>query len=268
MNKTAYQLIDATSRAGFAALEAARTSPETWDKTSPKDIVTMGDKASEEVLVASIRKIFPKDGIRGEEGSFVKGRDTWFLDPIDGTTNYASGSAFWGVSAGDACGRGIVHLPMDGKEEDSGTWFFSLADGSAYVAREGKLSSPCKLKVQPKKVALGEALLGLDFRHGEESLFGDMRRLARGVQFINSFVWESMAVARGRLDAYAHTGASIFDIAAAIPICKAAGCVVSGFHSDNPVPNPADPEICNRRFSVIISRSPELAGELQKVFAS
>src|SRR3989344_1096995 len=101
-------------------------------KTSPQDIVTRGDRASEEILVAAIRRHFPEDGILGEEGASVGGARTWFLDPIDGTANYAGGSDYWGISAGTVKEFGMICLP-----DTQTPWFWVEEDGSAWMGGDG-----------------------------------------------------------------------------------------------------------------------------------
>lgn len=68
-------------------------------KTSVSDIVTAADHAAEELIVERLRAERPGDGIIGEEGtndasSGGAGR-TWFVDPVDGTYNFAAGLSPW-----------------------------------------------------------------------------------------------------------------------------------------------------------------------------
>ena len=64
-------------------------------KTSVSDIVTEADKAAEELIVTRLRAERPDDGVIGEEGSNAPGARTWYVDPVDGTYNYASGLPIW-----------------------------------------------------------------------------------------------------------------------------------------------------------------------------
>src|SRR4051794_7246761 len=59
-------------------------------KSSPTDVVTEMDRASELLLVERIKSARPHDGIYGEEGADYTGTSgvTWVIDPIDGTVNY------------------------------------------------------------------------------------------------------------------------------------------------------------------------------------
>jgi myo-inositol-1(or 4)-monophosphatase len=68
-------------------------------KTSVSDIVTAADHAAEELVVGRLRAERPEDGIIGEEGTNDASTDaaarTWFVDPVDGTYNFATGLSAW-----------------------------------------------------------------------------------------------------------------------------------------------------------------------------
>jgi myo-inositol-1(or 4)-monophosphatase len=81
--------------AGRLALNMRSAGVSVRRKTSVSDIVTAADKAAEEQMVARLRAERPDDGVVGEEGANHPGGQTWLLDPIDGTYNYASGVPFW-----------------------------------------------------------------------------------------------------------------------------------------------------------------------------
>jgi len=69
-------------------------------KSTPTDVVTAMDIASEEHIRALLSTFRPADAVLGEEGGAVSG-DTnirWVLDPLDGTTNYLYGLPVWAVS--------------------------------------------------------------------------------------------------------------------------------------------------------------------------
>src|SRR5512133_2653264 len=57
------------------------------------DLVTEADKASETMVVSRLRESFPQHDIVGEEGTRdATGSDyRWYVDPLDGTTNFAHG---------------------------------------------------------------------------------------------------------------------------------------------------------------------------------
>ena len=99
------ELVALAERVARAAGDLVRDGrPETVDvahtKSSPTDIVTAMDTASEALLREQIRAARPADGILGEEGGLVAGTSglTWVVDPIDGTVNYLYGIPAYAIS--------------------------------------------------------------------------------------------------------------------------------------------------------------------------
>ena len=90
---------DLVRAAGQLAAGMRREGVSAERKTSISDIVTAADHAAENLIVARLRQERPEDGIVGEEGADYPGRRTWYVDPIDGTYNYASGLPTWCAAA-------------------------------------------------------------------------------------------------------------------------------------------------------------------------
>lgn len=86
-------------------------------KTSASDVVTAADRAAEEYVVSTLRRLRPDDAIVGEEGTDHAGTSgrTWYVDPVDGTYNYFSGLAYWcsalALTDDDGVLVGAVHQP-------------------------------------------------------------------------------------------------------------------------------------------------------------
>src|SRR6476661_505759 len=92
-----------------------RSGVQPTRKTSVTDLVTPADHAAEALIVNRLRAARPEDGIVAEEGSSQPGRRTWFVDPVDGTYNYATGVTLWCSAVGLADGSepvlGAVYRP-------------------------------------------------------------------------------------------------------------------------------------------------------------
>ena len=111
--------------AGDAALAGRRhaavplLAPGT--KSSATDLVTAFDRAAEARIVAGLGDARPDDAIVGEEGTDHPGTSgiSWYVDPIDGTTNFVYDLPLWStsVAAGDADGMlaGAVYVPALGE---------------------------------------------------------------------------------------------------------------------------------------------------------
>ncbi|WP_428424028.1 inositol monophosphatase family protein [Pararhizobium sp.] len=99
-----------TTVACEAALAAGRVAHRDYINASPEtletqqkagffDIVTASDKAAEKAACDTIWSRIPASRILGEEGGWQgEGETTWIIDPIDGTSNFASGLPFFCVS--------------------------------------------------------------------------------------------------------------------------------------------------------------------------
>ena len=91
----------AAEQAGVLALDFQRrgVAAETKPDESP---VTAADRACEKLIVETISREFPDDGVLGEEGASRTGRNgrKWIIDPIDGTKDFVRGIPLWAVLIG------------------------------------------------------------------------------------------------------------------------------------------------------------------------
>src|SRR5256885_2637404 len=92
------------------------------------DLVTVADRKSETLILERIRKQFPTHDVMGEEGSRIEsGSDyKWFVDPLDGTTNFAHGFPVFCISlAVQYRGRGAAGVIYDPTRDE----MFAAAEG-------------------------------------------------------------------------------------------------------------------------------------------
>lgn len=99
--------------------EAFRAGAEATEKANAHDLVTTFDRASESAIAAHLFAAWPDSRILGEEGGHRgSGRIEWIVDPIDGTSNFAHGVAFFCVSIAAALDgellAGVVYDPVAG----------------------------------------------------------------------------------------------------------------------------------------------------------
>jgi myo-inositol-1(or 4)-monophosphatase len=205
----------------------------TATKSSPTDVVTAMDTASEALLRREIRAAQPDDGILGEEAGLVPGGSglTWVVDPIDGTVNYLYGIPMYAISvavvtgdpldpAGHEVLAGCVHHPVSGE-----TWT-ATKGGGAYLGSK-------RLRVATG-VPLDRALVGTGFGYDVERrrhaarVAAEVLPRVRDIRRIGSAALDLAALASGRLDAYYERGLGPWDLAAGGLVAREAGATVGG----------------------------------------
>jgi len=184
-------------------------------------MVTAVDRASEALIVDTLAKERPDDGVLGEEGSERDGTSgvRWIIDPLDGTTNYLYGFPLFAVSIGvevdGAIEVGVVAHPSLGE------LFTARRGGGAYC--NGR-----RIAVSGKR-DLATALIGTGFaydpaqrrRQGRwlEHIIPSVRDIRRGGAAAIDLCW----VACGRLDGFYEAGLAPWDVAAGDLIVREAG---------------------------------------------
>lgn len=108
---------DAATGVGPMLRAAFRSDFRIDEKKNHHDLVTEHDRASEEAIAAHLFAAEPDSRILGEEGGHRgSGRIEWIVDPIDGTSNFAHGVAFFCVSIAAALDgellAGVVYDPV------------------------------------------------------------------------------------------------------------------------------------------------------------
>jgi myo-inositol-1(or 4)-monophosphatase len=228
--------------AAAAALEAgdlvaaARSGPagETIEvastKSSPTDVVTAADLASERVIRDRVLAARPDDGFLGEEGDDVAGTTgvVWIADPIDGTVNFLYGIPQFAVSIAaqvdGSVAAGVVHNPV------SGETFTATRGGGAYLDGRRLSGSSC--------TDVADALVGTGFGYRAEDRaiqgvqVGRLLPAVRDIRRIGSAALDLCFVAAGRYDAYVESGLNPWDFAAGALVVEEAGGRVEGLHGE------------------------------------
>jgi myo-inositol-1(or 4)-monophosphatase len=207
-------------------------------KSSPIDIVTEADRATEALIRARLAALRPGDGFLGEE-SGAEGSTTgltWVVDPIDGTVNYLYGLPNWSVSIAVVEGdpdpatwtalAGVVHAPALGEV------YTASAGGGAHL--DGH-----RLRVRDA-VPLDRALVATGF-HYTQAIRTNQARVAqpllarvRDLRRAGGAAIDLAYIAAGRLDAYFEQGLNPWDQAAGALLVTEAGGVVRGLDQDAP----------------------------------
>jgi len=214
-------------------------------KSAARDLVTDTDVAVEQLILAELQRSFPEDGIYAEESGVSKldAKHVWYVDPLDGTTNFVHRLPMFGVSiARVTAGEpdvAVVYLPR--LEE-----CFTAAQGCG-----------AKLNGVPIQVSesteLLQSLLATGFPYRRHVLldnnlenFNRLFLKQRGVRRMGSAAADLAYVAAGRLDAFWELHLGPYDVAAGGLLVREAGgitdSIVAGgdwIHGGSVVAGPA-----------------------------
>ena len=236
------QTLTWTPRASEIAREAGARLREFFAqgvKTEYKgdvDLVTVADRTVEKLIRTRLGEVFPEHGIFGEEGTRERlDREfRWYVDPLDGTTNFAHGFPQFCVSMGlEQRGAGL-------KEAEDGTLvgavIYDPMRDELYAAERGKGATVNGKAIAVSKIAtLAEALVATGFpskkRHQNPNIhfYHEITLRSHGVRRAGSAALDLAYVAAGRLEGFWEFNLNSWDTAAGILLVEEAGGRVSNF---------------------------------------
>jgi myo-inositol-1(or 4)-monophosphatase len=196
----------------------------TTTKSTPTDMVTAVDKASEAHIVNALAQRRPGDGVLAEEGTGVKSSTgiQWVIDPIDGTTNFVYGYPATAVSIAavdEDTGEGIAGAVIDiGRREV----FSAARGGGAWLNKD-----PITLGDGPLDIA--RALVGTGFSYSKAmraeqgQVIARLLPAIRDIRRCGSAALDLCWAAAGRTDAYFERGTAPWDRAAGFLLAQEVG---------------------------------------------
>ena len=191
------------------------------------DLVTVADRASEKLITERIRQRWPQHGIMGEEGTRSDlGNDyRWYVDPLDGTTNFAHSYPVFCISlALEYKGERIVGVIFDPTRDEM---FTVERGGGAFVNDQ---------RIQVSSVSnLAECLVATGFpshkRHKNPNIYfyHQITLKTHGVRRAGSAALDLASVAAGRFDGFWEFNLNPWDTAAGVLLVEEAGGRVTDF---------------------------------------
>jgi myo-inositol-1(or 4)-monophosphatase len=194
------------------------------------DLVTEADRASERLIVERLRSHFPEHSIVAEEGggSERSSEYRWYVDPLDGTTNFAHGFPVFNVTlALERAGELIAGVIFDPTRNE----LFSVEKGG------GAFLNGKPIHVSPV-AHLDQTLVATGFpslkRHQNLNVYFyyELAMLTHGVRRAGSAAIDLAYVACGRLDAFWEFGLKPWDMAAGILLVREAGGTCSSMKGE------------------------------------
>jgi len=195
------------------------------------DLVTDVDHRSEAFLLHEIQQRFPGHRVETEESLGMDGADghVWYIDPLDGTVNYAHGIPIFSVSIAYAQGDypilGVVYDPM--RDE---CFYAQRGKGAWLDGRPLRVSSAPELK----SCLLVTGFYYDTWTNPDNNLdhFVDFTLRTQGVRRLGSAAIDLCYVAAGRFDGYWELRLNHYDLAAGTLIVQEAGGVVTDINGE------------------------------------
>ncbi len=200
------------------------------------DLVTVADRTVEKLIRGRLTEAFPEHGVYGEEGTRERldSEFRWYVDPLDGTTNFAHGFPQFCVSLG------LEHRPHGVSPDQDGT----LVAGVIYDPMRDELFTAERdrgawLDGKPIHVSrvseLGEALVATGFpsrkRHDSPNVhfYHEVTLRSHGTRRAGSAALDLAYVAAGRMEAFWEFNLNPWDTAAGILLVEESGGRVSDY---------------------------------------
>jgi myo-inositol-1(or 4)-monophosphatase len=200
------------------------------------DLVTEADRSSEKLIVERMRAVFPNHDIVGEEGTRTSsgaGEYRWYVDPLDGTTNFAHGFPVFCVSMGL---ERVSSSDPTQAEIIAGVIYDPTRD-ELFTAERGR---GAKLNGAPIHVSraktLGESLIATGFpskkRHENPNIYfyQEITLHSHGVRRAGAAALDLAYTACGRFDGYWEFNLNPWDVSAGILLVEEAGGEVTQFN--------------------------------------
>jgi myo-inositol-1(or 4)-monophosphatase len=253
----------AAQQAGKLQMEAFGQNHKITTKGSSIDLVTAVDQQCDELIVSMLRKSCPEALFLTEE-SYQEEQttdlsNTWVIDPLDGTTNYAHGFPHFAVSiAYFQAGQPIIGVIYDPFKKEM---FYTLRNRGAFLNDQPIFVS------KNRAHSLDHALLATGFPYdiaaSEVNNIQHFQRIApkcHGVRRPGAAALDLAYVACSRLDGFWELKLSIWDIAAGVLLIEEAGGKVTDLQGEALPYN-------SRRIHLIGSNGNALHTEIQELLA-
>ncbi len=200
------------------------------------DVVTVADRTVEKLIRGRLREALPEHGVFGEEGTRerMEGEFRWYVDPLDGTTNFAHGFPQFCVSLG------LEHRPSGLAPGDDGTLLagviYDPMRDELFAAERGKGAWLNNRRMHVSRTPnLAESLVATGFpsrkRHMSPNVhfYQEFTLRSHGVRRAGSAALDLAWTACGRLEAFWEFNLNPWDTAAGILLVIEAGGQVTDF---------------------------------------
>lgn len=195
------------------------------------DLVTEVDRASEEFLLSEINRRWPGSYILSEESGVTAGdqEHAWYVDPLDGTVNYAHGIPFFSVSIAYAHrGRmqlGVVYDPLRNE-------MFSAERGLGAQLNGTPIHASSVTELRKSLLVTGFPYDAWDTENDNFANFVRFGKMTQGVRRFGSAALDASYVGAGRFDGFWELALHSWDVAAGGLIAEEGGARVTNVKNE------------------------------------
>ena len=240
--------IQLAKQAGGILLDSYDNRGFTARKKPDKTLVTDADLAVDEHLFTSLAREFPDDLILSEERDTViqdPNRNTWVIDPLDGTTNFSLGLHLWGISIARIVNGlpqlAVLHYPAISE-------LYSAASGLGAYLNGEQLSTRSQNHDQPISFF---TCCSLTIKHYTV-------RIPYKIRILGSATYDFCATSRCAALIGFHAKSKLWDIAAGWFLLEQAGGAVEIYTGKNPFPLTEGSDYREQDFTVLMAASSEI----------
>ncbi len=224
--------IERLAREAGAILRAGYSKEHQVNYKGVIDLVTEVDHQSEAFLLGEIRGKYPDHHIFAEESGIIQGNDEhiWYVDPLDGTVNYAHHIPIFCVSIAYASHGeltlGAVYEPM--RDE-----MFAAERGKGARLNGKPIQVSTAAELQKSLLVTGFPYDAWNTRQDNFANFVHFGKLTQGVRRLGSAALDLCYVAAGRFDGFWEMALKPWDVAAGGLIAEEAGAKVTNVSGDS-----------------------------------
>lgn len=238
----------AQAAASILQVHAAHRDRLIIDTKAKNDLVSQADREAEIAALDVLRSQTPEFGIVAEEsGGDSKGLATWYIDPLDGTTNFLHGIPHYAVSialiahagsivAGDtplSCDTPVVAVVYDPNREE----LFTAVYGTGAWLNQNRLRCTDTATLDNALLATGFPFRDFSFADAYLPSFHAGMRQTRGIRRNGAAALDLAWLACGRFDGYWEMGLAPWDLAAGTLIVREAGGICEDMYQQHPWPS-------------------------------
>lgn len=241
----------AHSAAGILQSHARNRIGLVIDHKGRNDLVSQADREAEQAIIDILRTRTPDIGIIAEESGGQRGEQaTWYIDPLDGTTNFLSGIPHYAVSialighAGSMTENGhplVQDTPLIGVVYDPNREeLFSALHGIGTWLNGRRVYCSDTPTLEQAVLATGFPFRDFSFEQQYMPALHEAITTTRGIRRMGSAALDLAWTACGRYDGYWQMGLAPWDVAAGTLLVRAAGGVCEDIRHRQPWPMDGD----------------------------